>query len=108
MRGAVPSPRTKFKDGQIGERADRDEECDCEVLVGGGDLGFGAQQKLQLQLILLETQQETAGLLPDAALRIPGEQGAKFKSRLFDGTLRQKQAGETPRVPGPAGWRSHG
>ena len=108
MRGAVPSPRTNSRTGTSGKEQIGKKSAIARSWLAAGDLGFGAQQKLQRQLILLETQQETAGLLPDAALRIPGEQGAKFKSRLFDGTLRQKQAGETPRVPGPAGWQSHG
>ena len=32
--------------------------------------------------------------MPDSALRIQGEQGAKFRLGLFDGTLRQEQTGE--------------
>jgi hypothetical protein len=32
--------------------------------------------------------------MPDSALCIQGEQGAKFRRGLFDGTLRQEQTGE--------------
>src|ERR1019366_9089605 len=86
MRGAVPSPWTNSRRGTSGKEQIGKKSAIARSLVGGGDLGFGAQQKLQRQLILLETQQETAGLLPDAALRIPFLVSKARNSRVASST----------------------